>query len=113
MALVISAFCCSSVTDDRSQGLSYLSATSPPCARRSLQHVMARAHMRCLDTGMKHRRTAPIGRGLMCLNAPAGRSVEDRYSSDWIALSSRKRIAPSLFVCDITKRTRPYLEVSA
>jgi hypothetical protein len=35
------------------------------------------------------------------------------YSSDWMALSSRKRIAPSLLVSAITKRTRPCLEVSA
>ena len=35
------------------------------------------------------------------------------YSSDWIALSSRKRIAPSLLVSAITKRTRPWPEVSA
>ncbi len=35
------------------------------------------------------------------------------YSSVWMALSSRKRIAPSLLVSAITKRTRPCLEVSA
>ena len=35
------------------------------------------------------------------------------YSSDRMALSSRKRIAPSLLVSAITKRTRPCLEVSA
>jgi hypothetical protein len=35
------------------------------------------------------------------------------YSPDWMALSSRKRIAPSLLVSEITKRTRPWLEVSA
>ncbi len=35
------------------------------------------------------------------------------YSSDRMALSSRKRIAPSLLVSAITKRTRPCFEVSA
>ena len=35
------------------------------------------------------------------------------YNSDWIELSSRKRIAPSLLVSAITKRTRPCFEVSA
>jgi len=35
------------------------------------------------------------------------------YSSDWMVLSSRKRIALSLLVSAITKRTRPCLEVSA
>ena len=35
------------------------------------------------------------------------------YSPNWMALSSRKRIAPSLLVSEITKRTRPWLEVSA
>ncbi len=35
------------------------------------------------------------------------------YSPDWMALSSRKRIAPSLLLSEITKRTRPCLEVSA
>src|SRR5262245_36332072 len=35
------------------------------------------------------------------------------YSSDWMALSNRKRIAPSLLVSAITKRTRPCWEVSA
>ena len=35
------------------------------------------------------------------------------YNSDRMALSSRKRIAPSLLVSAITKRTRPCLEVSA
>src|SRR5437764_10329692 len=35
------------------------------------------------------------------------------YSPDWMALSSRKRIAPSLLPSEITKRTRPCLEVSA
>ena len=29
------------------------------------------------------------------------------YSPDWMALSSRKRIAPSLLVSEITKRARP------
>ena len=35
------------------------------------------------------------------------------YSPDWMALSSRKRISLSLLVSEITKRTRPWLEVSA
>ena len=35
------------------------------------------------------------------------------YSPDSIARSSRKRISPSLLVSEITKRTRPWLEVSA
>ena len=35
------------------------------------------------------------------------------YSPDWMALSSRKRIAPSLLLSEITKRMRPCLEVSA
>ena len=35
------------------------------------------------------------------------------YSADWMAWSSRKRIAPSLLRSEITKRTRPWLEVSA
>ena len=35
------------------------------------------------------------------------------YSPDAIARSSRKRISPSLLVSAITKRTRPWLEVSA
>ncbi len=35
------------------------------------------------------------------------------YSSDWMALSSWKRIVLSLLVSEITKRTRPCLEVSA
>ena len=36
-----------------------------------------------------------------------------RWSPDSIARSSRKRISPSLLVSEITKRTRPWLEVSA
>jgi hypothetical protein len=35
------------------------------------------------------------------------------YKSDSIARSSRKRISPSLLASEITKRTRPWLEVSA
>ena len=35
------------------------------------------------------------------------------YSPDLIAWSSRKRISSSLLVCEITKRTRPWLGVSA
>ena len=35
------------------------------------------------------------------------------YSPDWMALSNRKRIALSLLLSAITKRTRPCLEVSA
>jgi hypothetical protein len=35
------------------------------------------------------------------------------YSPDWMALSSRKRIAPSLLLSEITKRTRPCLAASS
>src|SRR5262249_55407072 len=35
------------------------------------------------------------------------------YSPDRVSRSSRKRISPSLLVSAITKRTRPWLEVSA
>jgi hypothetical protein len=40
-------------------------------------------------------------------------NVKAAYSPDSIVRSSRKRISSSLLVSEITKRTRPWLEVSA
>jgi hypothetical protein len=46
-------------------------------------------------------------------DAAATKPIESDYSSDTIVRSSRKRISSSLLVSEITKRTRPWLEVLA
>jgi hypothetical protein len=66
---------------------------------------------------------APLGAGeidalvalgwLSAWETSTRRVLDCGYSPDAIARSSRKRMSPSLPMTEITKRTRPWLEVSA
>ena len=60
-----------------------------------------------------HRSKSDIALAELDSRLGCGRPGGLRYNSDRMAFSSRKRIAPSLLVSAITKRTRPCLEVSA
>jgi len=51
--------------------------------------------------------------GLMFVGKRPGDARDSDYSSDSIVRSSRKRISSSLLASEITKRTRPWLEVLA